>query len=410
MRSHRATTTRLPRSPNAAGLIRLARALADSGNHIEDEFWSAQMAAELKRILQQGSDAPIHAALEFLWDSDMGGEDNTLRSRNSAYEALAAHIEAACESTMLEIENRPHAVLLIACPVMAWSRAVIAAGKIRPDTLQALHTQLQAHVLADGVRLTLVESLFSPDQMPEGYASIYRMTKKASQALAAGSLSVSKPEDWPEALPFLADSRFVVGAIAAPEGAPLFRWQTISATPQIKRSDCIEEWKTRGSVALANMLSNCAYEMVEPGAFFSSTRATEREIRSFSLKASVSFLHMSLDLAPPAQQAVVARCQDGEFEEYRIGFCKLGQTQVLHGAIWPLLGPELDNPEEPNEIETALRLAGISSIIHIDTLLPAEFCSDCGVPLYPNPEGELLHAEVSAEAENSESSVHQALH
>ena len=313
MRSHRATTTRLPRSPNAAGLIRLARALADSGSHIEDEFWSAQMAAELKRILQQGSDAPIHAALEFLWDS-------------------------------------------------------------------------------------------------EGYASIYRLTKKASQALASGSLSVSKPEDWPEALPFLADSRFVVGAIAAPEGAPLFRWQTIGATPQIKRSDCIEEWKTRGSVALANMLSNCAYEMVEPGAFFSSTRATEREIRGFSLKASVSFLHMSLDLAPPAQQAVVARCQDGEFEEYRIGFCKLGQTQVLHGAIWPLLGPELDNPEEPNEIETALRLAGISSIIHIDTLLPAEFCSDCGVPLYPNPEGELLHAEVSAEAENSESSVHQALH
>ncbi len=369
------------------------------------------MAAELKRILHQGSDAAIHGALEFLWESDTDDEENTSRPGNSAYEALAANIETACESTVLDIEGKPHVVLLIACPAMAWSRAVIAAGKIRPDTFQALHAQLHAQVLAPGVKLTLMESLFSPDQMPEGYAAIYRMTKKTSQALATGSLSVNKPEDWPEALPFLADSRFVVGAIAAPAGQPLFRWQTFAGTSPIKRSDCIEEWKTRGSAALAGMLSNCAYEMVEPGAFFASTRATERQIRAFSLKASVSFLHMALELAPPAQQAVIGRCQDGTVEEYRIGFCQLGQTQVLHGAVWPLLGPEMDSPEEPSEIETALRSAGMTSIIHLDTLLPAEFCSDCGAPLYPNPDGELLHAELPAEAgNNGDPALHHALH
>jgi hypothetical protein len=69
---------------------------------------------------------------------------------SSAYEALAAHIETACESTVLDIEGKPHVALLIACPAMAWSRAVIAAGKIRPDTFQALHAQLHAHVLAPG--------------------------------------------------------------------------------------------------------------------------------------------------------------------------------------------------------------------------------------------------------------------
>lgn len=408
MRPNRATT-RPPRSPNAEVLIRLARALAESGSRLEDDFWSAQLATELRRILHQGSDVAIHGALEYLWESDT--EPVAEIAGSAAYEALAEHIESACESTVIDIDGKPHSVLLIACPAMAWSRAVIAAGKIRPEPFKALRTQIGAHLLAEGVRLTLVESLFSPDQMPEGYAAIYRLTKKASQALAANNESVGKLEDWPEALPFLADSRFVVGAIAAPVGAPLFRWQTAVGKTAVKRAECIEAWKAQGSGALASMLSNCAYEMVEPGAFFFSTRATEREIRAFSLKASVSFLHMALDLAPPTQQAVVARCQDGEFEEYRIGFGELGKTDVLHGAVWPLLGPEMDNTDEPEEIEASLRSAGMTSIIHIDTMLPAEFCPDCGAPLYPNPDGEMLHAELPGEdGDGGDHPPHHALH
>ena len=44
--------------------------------------------------------------------------------------------------------------------------------------------------------------------------------------------------------------------------------------------------------------------------------------------------------------------------------------------------------------ETALREAGVGSVIMLDQRFPLEFCDDCGAPLYPSPEGEVAHAEM----------------
>ncbi|MFC3147302.1 DUF2863 family protein [Piscinibacterium candidicorallinum] len=396
MRPNR-TTSRLPRSSNAETLIKLAQSLAQAGSRLEDEFWFARLTAEIERQLVHGSDNAIHASLEFLF----GSEDP---AQIGAYEALADAVETSTESMQVTIDGQPHDVLLIVCPLMAWSRAQIASGKVARPTLEAVRNQLAAHILAHGVRLTLVEALFSPDQMPEGYVSIYRLLKKCAQALMNGEEAVKRPDDWPEAQGFLADSRFLIGAIAAPAGTALFNWQA-----EAKRADCIEHWKRQGGAALAGMLSNCAYEMVAPGAFFDSTRGAEREIRGFSVRASVSFLHMTLDLAPPAQTAAVARVSDRDFEEYRIGFMNGKETEVLHGCIWPLLGPEVDSTEVTDDIDATLREAGITNIVHIDTVLPAEYCADCGAPMYPNQDGELLHAELP-DADSDEHGPPRHLH
>jgi uncharacterized protein YuzB (UPF0349 family) len=41
-----------------------------------------------------------------------------------------------------------------------------------------------------------------------------------------------------------------------------------------------------------------------------------------------------------------------------------------------------------------LREAGVKDVIFLDHHFPLEFCDDCGAPLYPNAEGELVHAEM----------------
>jgi hypothetical protein len=384
MRPHR-SSVRTPRSQNAEALIRLVRAMGESGSRVEDDFWTPQLAHEIERQLAQGSDAAIMSALDYLY------ADDTL-----AYELLADHVEGVVESTQIEINGTTHDVLLIACPVFAWTRANIAAGKLPAATQEALRAQLHGHVLAKSAQLAVVDALFSPDQLPSGYAATRKLLLRGAKALAAAQNTVPKPDDFPQAVDFMADSRFVLAVAAAPAGTPLFAWQEAG----VKRADCIDAWKKQGAGALAGMLANCAFEMAAPGAFFHAVRSAEQEIRPFSIGASVSFLHMVLDLAPAAQRAVIARCVDREFEEYRIGFTKLADEEVLHGCVWPLLGAEVDNPDMPDQIDAALREAGVTTIVHIDQQLPAEFCPDCGAPYYPNAEAELLHAELPLEDED----------
>ena len=62
-------------------------------------------------------------------------------------------------------------MLLIAAPVMAWSRYRIPAAPIAAAAMSNLRVQLKAHVLAKDVRLALADFLFSPDQLPQGYCA-----------------------------------------------------------------------------------------------------------------------------------------------------------------------------------------------------------------------------------------------
>ena len=52
-------------------------------------------------------------------------------------------------------------------------------------------------------------------------------------------------------------------------------------------------------------------------------------------------------------------------------------------------------------IEATLREAGVASVLMLDQRFPLEFCDDCGAPLYPNPEGEPVHAELPEEQAES---------
>ena len=82
-------------------------------------------------------------------------------------------------------------------------------------------------------------------------------------------------------------------------------------------------------------------------------------------------------------------------------------AEVIHGVVWPLLENEDEAAELPGQIESVLHETGVRDVVILDHRFPLEYCDDCGAPLYPNPDGEPMHAELP---EQEEESVPRHLH
>ena len=63
----------------------------------------------------------------------------------------------------------------------------------------------------------------------------------------------------------------------------------------------------------------------------------------------------------------------------------------------PLLGAEDETTDCVAQIETVLRESGLTDVVSLEHHFPLEYCDDCGAPLYPSPEGEVVHAEMPEE-------------
>ena len=110
--------------------------------------------------------------------------------------------------------------------------------------------------------------------------------------------------------------------------------------------------------------------------------------------AAVLFLTATLHSTAAGLRAIIAPFYDRILEEYRIGFTVKDSDEVVHGVIWPLVGAEDELTETAEQISTVLREAGMTEITMLEQRLPLEYCDDCGAPLFPNPDGEPVHAEL----------------
>ena len=97
------------------------------------------------------------------------------------------------------------------------------------------------------------------------------------------------------------------------------------------------------------------------------------------------------------------------------GFTQKNQTEVIYGCLWPLYGREEDEPllegqpapiETIDEITNLLKECGITDIRRLSSMLSPEFCDDCGAPYFPNPSGEMVHAELPEDAETAPAHFH----
>src|SRR6188508_294867 len=162
---------------DAERLIALANGLNASGSLTEDHFWEAQMSALVARLLEHGNDAPIDGALDHLYQNNLG-----------AYDTLIELVENESESVAVMQGDRAWQALLIAAPIVAWSKYSIPSGTIAPEEADILKVHLQAHVLAEGARLTLLPYLHSIDQLPRHYSELRRLAARLADAAVTGEV------------------------------------------------------------------------------------------------------------------------------------------------------------------------------------------------------------------------------
>lgn len=368
-------------SRDAEQLVWLATGLAESGSRAEDRYWETALTAVIDAVLEQNDEDALNSALDHLYSADA-----------RAYEELADFAESRSESG---VRNNPEeVVLLIAAPVLAWSRYRIQASPIPPAVLANLRVHLQAHVLAGGTRLAVADYLFSPDQLPQGYCATARLAEAIGSAAHAGQDLHIDTEGMPETAQFLSDTRYLLAAVAAPRGAPLFAWQESARST---RDQALAQWRSQGGACLAPLLPGCALEVVLPEAFFAASRQADEASRPYAIQASVAYLGTTLESPASQLRAVIAPFHDRHLEEYRIGFTLREKDDVVHGVVWPLLGAEDENSDAPAHIEAVLKECGVGEVQNLDHRFPLEYCDDCGAPLYPSPDGEVVHAEMPEE-------------
>jgi hypothetical protein len=379
---------RTKQTPDTEELIRLATQLSLSGSRVEDIFWERRLAGIIERLLEGNDETALNAALDHLYGA--GGR---------AYDELADMVESCAEYRHVPAAGTAgeQDALLFAAPVLSWSRYAIPAGPITPEMLANLRVQLQAHVLAADVRFGLANFFFSPDQLPQSYCETAALAEKLTKAALHGRDLSLDPAQMAETMNFLSDTRYLIGVVSAPAGAPLFRWQENDGN----RTEAHKQWRAQGGESLRPLLPACAFEPLLPQPFHAAVREADRASRPYSLRSAVAFLQTTLNVSAGNLRAVVAPYYDRQIEEFRIGFTLDESVEVVHGVVWPLLESEDETADLPAQIEAVLREVGVREVLVLDHRFPLEYCDDCGAPLYPNPEGEPVHAELPEQEEEA---------
>lgn len=400
----RSTTSSTRLTRDASRLVALSLALHSSGSRVEDRYWETELATLLIKLMRAKNDVAIDAALDHLSSTHLGG-----------YEVLIEQAETLSESCVLEHAGKRYDVILLVAPLVAWTRYSIPACEIATSVTQALREHLQAHVLATGAQVALMPHLASLDQMPRTFCETWDWLQKLGHAALGTLYSAPTLNTEPDAFNMLADTRYLVGAVAVPEGQPLFRWQQEPGELGEGRTVCLERWTEHSKPIFTHLLPGCGFEILTPDAYYVSNREADRRVRPLSVKAAVSWLGAALNIEAAQLRAVIAGCGERRADEYRIGFTQKNETEVVYGCLWPLYGREDDQPlleHEPPALETVEEIAallkecGVNDIRRLPGILSPEFCEDCGAPYFPNPNGEMVHAELPEDAETAPAHFH----
>ena len=391
-------------SPDVERLVADAISLAASGSQIEDRFWEERLNVRLMRLLKSQNQNVIDAAL-----------DQTFRINTVAFEVLADCAETLAESLTIEHEDQSWDVLLLALPIVAHTRYQIPSGALPLNVIESTAAALHSSIASTDARLAIVPWLYSIDQMPHSHCQ----TRLLTEALATAAISSSDVKlelrEMSETIAVLADPRFIIAAVAAPSGMPLFRWQAEAPTRQ-ERGVSLIGWQNTMQEPIAALLPGCEFELLLPEAYFTNCRLADKQVRPLSIRAGVNFLESTLGVLPAGLSCVVGAFGEEQADEYRISFSLKGSSEVLYGVIWPLYDREsvandalndLSEDESPmKRIADALHDAGVEDVFRHAMLFDPELCDDCGAPLFPDRSGDAVHAELPDDAPTQQPLFH----
>jgi hypothetical protein len=416
-------TTRRPNKSSSAKLsadsqrlVMFAQAVIQAASRLEERAWERHLDAQVQKLLKSNHQDSIDAAL-----------DELFKQQSGAYDALMEALEAGSESCRIEHESVSYDALLLAMPILAWTRFSIASGPIPADMLTTLGAHLHAHLLASDVRMMMAPTLFSIDQLPRSHVETLALTQRLAQAALKGA-AIKPQADAPETAPFLADTRYLLAAIVVPTGEPFFHWQ--SALNLAEREVGLKQWRSQATPNIAKLLPGCGVELLMPEAYYVACREADKQIRPASINAAVHYLTHTLGTDASELAASIGSFSEDTGEartdEYRVGFTLGQEPEVIYGIVWPLYGEEDDDtriaaidasgrPTAPEaitdktpleQIISLLQTAGITRIKQHDERFAMEFCDDCGAPLYPDMDAELVHAEMPEDAPQGQSHLH----
>ena len=393
----RTPVSRPPRlSRDARYLLSLAQSLALSSCRLEDVYWENLLGAHLNKLLKGKKNKTIETVLEGLVADNL-----------NAYEILVEQAETFSESTLLAVDGIEYDALLFSAPLVAWTRYQLPEGELNDAARQTMTRQLQTHILAEDAKVALVGQLVCFDQMPQTFQETWAWTRRLGLTALNAKSEPCAIKDAPDCEGMLADARFLVGAVVAPKGAPLFRWQTSAANAAQVREECFKNWVREIGGTFGALFTGCNIEYLQPDAYYTNSREADRRIRPLALKAAVTWLQTAMHLSGNDLRAVIAGCGETTVEEYRVGFSTRQSGDVIYGCIWPILSKEealadsSDNEQAdiPDEIAALLKEFGVSDVKRLPGLYAIEFCDDCGAPYFPNALGEMIHPELPEETD-----------
>lgn len=391
-------------SPEVERLVADSISLAASGSQIEDLFWEERLNVRLMRLLKSQNQNAIDAAL-----------DQTFRINTVAFEVLADSAETLAESLLMEHEGAQWDVLLLALPIVANTRYQIPSGPLSVKALESTAAALHTAIASPDTRLAIVPWLYSIDQMPHSHCQTRVLTEALATAAIAGSEIKLELRDMSETIAVLADPRFIIAALTAPSGTPLFRWQA-EPPARIERGMSLIGWQNAMQDTVLGLLPGCEFELLLPEAYFTNCRLADKQVRPLSIRAAVNFLECTLGVLPAGLSCVVGAFGEEQADEYRISFSIKGSSEIMYGVIWPLYDREsvandalndLSEDESPiKKICDALHDAGIEDVFRHAMLFEPELCDDCGAPLFPDRLGEAVHAEMPDDAPTQQPLFH----
>lgn len=365
----------------------LATGLAQAGSRIERTHWHTRLQGLVEQLLAAGDDEALNTVLNRLAEGEP-----------VAHDALMDTIESAVESTVVTINNQERDVLLIACPILAWSRYAIPAPALSAKDQTALTELLKSTVLTRHAEVALLGMLVGPDQIPREFTQLAQLTRTLADTFSTGQAVPPHAQAKEETNRFLSDTRFLIAAVSVPRCDAIFRWQEPRAANTAlqlnERGDIAQAWSAHTLKILEPLLAGCRTTVLLPEAFHAACAAADRASRPYSVEACVRFLAETIDLPPEKQRAVIGPFYAQRLEEYRIGLGPRNDDTLYHGVVWPLLGVEDEQGDMPGEIEQVLRTLGVTDIVSHDHRFPMEYCDDCGSPMYANADGELAHLEM----------------
>lgn len=388
---------------DALRIANLSLAISQAGSRLEDQDWQSLLDALVAKNLELKHQSVLDAASEHVFTS-----------QSDAYEVLIEAIESLATSGQIKDGDTDYEIMLVAAPILAWSRFEIASGPIPPAILKSLHTSWRESLLCKGVQVSILPALFSIDQLPQDHCAIRDLLHQTAHHFLQNKV-IAAPKELPKTVPFLADSRYLLGIVLAPTNAPVFQWQMTPAPFDVNKAKetTLLLWKQRAHADIAHLLPGCGFDFLLPDSYYSACREADILVRPISIRSSIFYLTQTLNVEASDLGAIIGRfgpeTHPGQVDELRVGFTLKNAPEIIYGVIWPLyqqedevmalIGPEnADLDERRGDIPRLLSESGLTHIQILEDIFSLEFCEDCQAPLYADAEGELVHPEMPENA------------